>query len=105
MDGERHVVIEKPDGSLVVGCNVDVPEPPPPPEEVVLAIPLEVVRYSPINAILADFLLLISEKQQKVQVRAQKREDTRLQALFDTWCGCYFHDFLVSPLDRAVPFE
>jgi hypothetical protein len=59
MGGERHVVIEKPDGSLVVGCNVDVTEPPPPPEEVVLAIPLEVVRYSPINAIVADFLLLM----------------------------------------------
>ena len=36
MEGERHVVIEKPDGSLVVGFNEEVPVPPP--EEVVVTI-------------------------------------------------------------------
>jgi hypothetical protein len=52
----RHVVVEKPDGSVAIAINEDVPAPPP--EEVVVTVSEgeRVVRYSPVNAITADFL-------------------------------------------------
>lgn len=52
----RHVVVEKPDGSVAIAINEDVPVPPPPPEEVVQMV----VRYSPINAVTADFLVFFA---------------------------------------------
>jgi len=60
MEGERHVVIEKPDGSLVVGFNEEIPTPPP--EEVVVTVSegVRVVKYSPINAVTADFLVFFA---------------------------------------------
>ena len=55
----RHVVVEKPDGSVAIAINEDVPVPPPPPEEVVPEGG-RVVRYSPINAVTADFLVFLA---------------------------------------------
>ena len=56
----RHVVVEKPDGSVAIAINEDVPAPPP--EEVVVTVSEgeRVVRYSPINAVTADFLVFFA---------------------------------------------
>jgi hypothetical protein len=58
----RHVVVEKPDGSVAIAINEDVPvpPPPPPPEEVISEQQQTVVRYSPINAVTADFLVFLA---------------------------------------------
>lgn len=60
MGDERHVIIQEPDGSLVVGFNDEIP-PPPPPEEIVITIPDEqiaVIKYSLVNAVITDFFVL-----------------------------------------------
>jgi hypothetical protein len=56
----RHVVVEKPDGSVAIAINEDVPAPPL--EEVVVTVSEgeRVVRYSPINAVIADFLVFFA---------------------------------------------
>ena len=61
MEGERHVVIEKPDGSLVIGFNQEIPIPLP-HEEVVVTVPdgERVVKYSPVNAVIADFFVFLA---------------------------------------------
>jgi hypothetical protein len=41
MEGERHVVIEKPDGSMAIAFNQEIPPPPPPPP------PPEIIRQRP----------------------------------------------------------
>jgi len=41
MEGERHVVIEKPDGSMAIAFNQEIPPPPPPPP------PPEIIRPRP----------------------------------------------------------
>ena len=53
----RHVVVEKPDGSVAIAFNEDVPAPPP--EQVVVTISQEVILYRPINALVSDFLVLL----------------------------------------------
>lgn len=61
MGDERHVIIQEPDGSLVVGFNEEIP-PPLPPEEVVITVPNEqivIIKYSFVNAIIIDFLVLV----------------------------------------------
>jgi hypothetical protein len=35
MEGERHLVIEKPDGSVAIAFNEEVPPPSPPPPEII----------------------------------------------------------------------
>ena len=57
----RHVVVEKPDGSVAIAINEDVPAPQ-------VELPVEdsapegvrVVKYSPINAVTADFFVFFA---------------------------------------------
>ena len=57
----RHVVVEKPDGSVAIAINEAVPAPQ-------AELPVEdpspegerVVKYSPVNAVTADFLVFVA---------------------------------------------
>ena len=62
MDEARHLVVEKPDGSVAIAFNQEVPppEPPEPPPEIILPRFRVLLEYHPVARALAYIFVLAS---------------------------------------------
>jgi len=66
MDESRHLVVERPDGSVAIAFNQEVPppEPPPPPPEIIRVRPQQrfrfLIEYHPVARALAYIFVIAS---------------------------------------------